>query len=145
VDVPFGTFNGNLRDPIVKNYAFTVGTFNPMGTVLIHATDDSGQTQTAFALHDTNGHYIPLDISYVDCISTTPHTLTTTDLSLTALQSSMVITSGYPNGSAPCHPYSGATIGNGAGQLSFTIPALTSGSYVAGTYTDTVTLTVTAN
>ncbi len=133
-----------------QTYPITVGTFDPLGSVQIVGSDSTGQS--GFALKNSTGNTLGFTLQYQDCgPAGQQHTLTpNSTLTLTPAQSSMVVTSGFPSGCAPCHPYASSscgtgTPGNGAGQLTFTIPTPGDSNQPAGgDYTDTVTLTITA-
>ncbi len=136
----------------VKDFSFTVGTFDPGSPVSVSAEDSAGSAHFGFALKNAaTQQMIGFDMQYQDCsdpdglyLHAVPYN---TPFPLSASQASMVAVSDYPNGTAPCHPYvSGTQVGHGAGQLIFTIPPATPGGEPAGgDYTDTVTFTVNAD
>ena len=143
--INFGTIQTNQSN--TQTFNFTVGTFNPGGNVTIAATDSSGQTNFVLTNTATSSSTIGFNVQYKDCSGVTSNIANRNTLTLLPSQSSMVITSGFPSGTAPCRPYvSGLTPGSGVGQLIFTIPAATPGNQPAGgIYTDTVNLLVTAD
>ena len=129
-----------------QTFPFTVGTFNPNGNVTIAATDSSKQANFVL-ISPSSSSQIPFTVEYEDCAGTTTDISNNNTVTLLPSHASMVLTSGLSTGTAPCHPYlSVSAPGAGAGQLTFTIPAVTPGNEPGGgTYTDTVSLLVTAD
>ncbi len=147
--VNFGTLQNNQG--ATQTLAFTIGSFNPGGSLSIGATDLNSSDAT-FELKDATNNFIPVTVSYEDCAGTA-HSLVnnaTLDQEIPNTGGSMVSLDPANNATPPCYPEPDypitATPGHGEGQITFTIPAPPSGqTWGGGSYADTITLNVTAN
>lgn len=146
--IDFGSVPSDIPVNTSKDFPLTIGTFNPMDTLTITATNTWGNDpadNTHFYMGVTGTqNKLAYTMLYTPCNGTEGqgpfYFKQSVGVPLENAGARMADTT--PN-TAPCRPYpqGGGTPGNGAGNLTFTlVPGKVAAS---GSYTDTVTLTVT--
>lgn len=144
--IDFGSVPSDIPPDTSKPFPLTIGTFNPMDTLTITATnnwggDPSDNTHFYMSVAGTQNK-LAYTMQYTPCAgSQGPFYFR--DAVGVPLNNGGALMADTTANAAPCRPYpqGGGTPGNGAGNLIFTlVPGEVA---AAGAYTDTVTLTVT--
>ena len=147
--VSFPAFsNGTLPD--AQTYPVTLGTLDnpniavPDALTLVASSTHASLSGTDyFTLSNATspGTPIPYQVSYQAC-SGTANTLNPNISTLFPPSQVSFISTNPATENSPCHPQSGGTVGNGAGQLHFQLFNPENTVFAGGNYTGTLTLTV---
>ena len=130
-----------------QTYGITIGTLDPNNAITINTSSANptlqvdGQDYFGLVTTPANGTPIPYTVSYLACNNTSK--MITPPTTSTSAPSTFAVSAVEMAGTSPaCTPLSSPTPGTGAGALIFNLINPGSSTFSAGTYMDTLTVTV---